>query len=315
MTSEDCAWLETVSLQIAKAVRRIDIFIDSGKSAKTAGSRTMANYAAALDLPRLQRLAPQDPSGRVARLLSVCDDIANSEAAGFTVPVLAGCWQPSAKSQQRIGRDGNVDFSDYAFSRVVFERAGGIVEEEAVAVSSVSTSASQIEVVRGKVEDVVADAVVNAANEHLAAGSGICGAIFRKAGYAPLQAACDKVAPCPTGEARITPAFGIKNAKYIIHAVGPRWYGGGKGEPALLANCYWNLLKTAVDNGCTSVAIPSISTGIFGYPLDAAIEIAVREVKAFVAAHPGFKVVFVVWDGDADGGKSTQAKYLKAMGV
>jgi len=139
------------------------------------------------------------------------------------------------------------------------------------------------------------------------------GAIFRRAGYAPLQAARDNVAPCPTGEARIMPAFGITNAKFIIHAVGPRWYGGSKGEPALLANCYRNLLKTAVDNGCTSVAIPSISTGIFGYPLDAAIEVAVREVKAFVAAHPGFKVIFVFLDGDDDGGKSTQAKYLKAL--
>jgi len=175
-------------------------------------------------------------------------------------------------------------------------------------------STDSIMVTCGMVEETVADAVVNAANEHLAAGSGICGAIFRKAGYAPLRAACDKVAPCPTGEARITPAFGITNAKHVIHAVGPRWYGGGEGEPALLANCYRNLLKTAVDNGCRSVAIPSISTGIFGYPLDAAIAIAVREVKAFVAAHPDFKVIFVVWDGDADGGKSTQAKYLRALG-
>ena len=94
-----------------------------------------------------------------------------------------------------------------------------------------------IRVVKGDVAATVADAVVNAANEHLRVGSGICGAIFRRAGLAQLQAACDKVAPCPTGEARVTPAFGITNAKFVIHAVGPRYADGRHGEPEKLASC------------------------------------------------------------------------------
>lgn len=155
---------------------------------------------------------------------------------------------------------------------------------------------SQIRVIKGDVSATVADAVVNAANELLLAGSGICGAIFRRAGYAQLQAACNKVAPCPTGEARITPAFGITNARFIIHAVGPRYTDGRHGEPEKLAACYRNLLAVAVRSGCRSVAIPSISTGIFGYPLEKAVAVAVREVKAFLSGHPDLKVIFVAWD-------------------
>ena len=166
-----------------------------------------------------------------------------------------------------------------------------------------------IEVVIGNVEDIAADAVVNAANEGLLAGGGICGAIFRKAGYSQLQAACDKVAPCPTGEARITPAFGISNAKFIIHAVGPRYRDGEHGEPELLANCYRNLLKTAVENGCKSVAVPSISTGIFGYPLEDAVAIATREAEAFVKGHADFKIIFVIWGGGSGGGLRTKKMY------
>ena len=153
-----------------------------------------------------------------------------------------------------------------------------------------------IRVVKGDVAATVADAVVNAANEHLRAGSGICGAIFRRSGLAQLQAACDKVAPCPTGEARVTPAFGISNAKFVIHAVGPRYADGRHGEPEKLASCYRNLLSAAVENGCRSVAVPSISTGIFGYPLEDAAKIAIRETKAFLATHPGLEVIFVAWD-------------------
>lgn len=159
-----------------------------------------------------------------------------------------------------------------------------------------NSSASQIQVIKGDVSATVADAVVNAANELLLAGSGICGAIFRRAGYAQLQAACNKVAPCPTGEARITPAFGITNARFIIHAVGPRYTDGRHGEPEKLAACYRNLLAVAVRSGCRSVAIPSISTGIFGYPLEKAVAVAVREVKAFLSGHPDLKVIFVAWD-------------------
>ena len=189
----------------------------------------------------------------------------------------------------------NVDFADFAFDRKLM-KSTKVKPAAKKPGGKVSASAVKIRVVKGDVAATVADAVVNAANEHLRAGSGICGAIFRRAGLAQLQAACDKVAPCPTGEARVTPAFGITNAKYIIHAVGPRYVDGRHGEPEKLASCYRNLLSAAVENGCKSVAVPSISTGVFGYPLKEAVAIAVRETKAFLAAHPDLKVVFVAWD-------------------
>lgn len=100
------------------------------------------------------------------------------------------------------------------------------------------------------------------------------------------------------GEVRVTPAFGITNAKFVIHAVGPLYVDGRHGEPEKLAACYRNLLAAAVANGCVSVAVPSISTGIFGYPLQEAATIAVRETKAFLATHPGLEVVFVAWNDE-----------------
>jgi len=107
-------------------------------------------------------------------------------------------------------------------------------------------------------------AVVNAANEDLVAGGGVCGAIFRAAGPG-LQGACDKVAPCPTGEARITPAFKI-NADHIIHAVGPIFRDDSTEERELLASAYANALQLADDAGLESIAFPAISTGIYGFP-------------------------------------------------
>lgn len=123
------------------------------------------------------------------------------------------------------------------------------------------------------------DAIVNAANRELARGGGVCGAIHRAAGPA-LAEACAAVAPCPTGEARITPGFALP-ARHVIHAVGPVWNGGGHGEAELLASAYRASLVLARDHGCTSVAFPAISTGIYGYPLDAATAVAVRTVRAF----------------------------------
>lgn len=121
------------------------------------------------------------------------------------------------------------------------------------------------------------DAIVNAANEGLRAGGGVCGAIFRAAGPG-LADACRKRAPCPTGQARITSGFALP-AKFIIHAVGPIWSGGNQGEPELLAAAYRSALELADQNDCQSIAFPAISTGIFGYPLQAATEIAVRTVR------------------------------------
>ena len=122
-------------------------------------------------------------------------------------------------------------------------------------------------------------AVVNAANEGLVAGGGVCGVIFRAAGPG-LQSACDTVAPCPTGDARMTPAFAI-NAEHIIHAVGPRYRDGSAAEKALLASAYTSALQLADDAGLESIAFPAISTGIYGFPPEEAAPIVHAAITAF----------------------------------
>ena len=122
-------------------------------------------------------------------------------------------------------------------------------------------------------------AVVNAANEGLVAGGGVCGVIFRAAGPG-LQSACDTVAPCPTGDARMTPAFAI-NAEHIIHAVGPRYRDGSAAEKALLALAYNSALRLADYAGLESIAFPAISTGIYGFPPDEAAPVVHAAITAF----------------------------------
>ena len=121
------------------------------------------------------------------------------------------------------------------------------------------------------------DAIVNAANESLAPGGGVCGAIHARAGR-ELAAACAAIGGCPTGQARITPGFRLP-ARHVIHAVGPIWRGGGAGEPELLASAYRASLRLAQEHGLATVAFPAISTGIFGYPLGPATRIAVATVR------------------------------------
>lgn len=121
------------------------------------------------------------------------------------------------------------------------------------------------------------DAIVNAANEELAAGGGVCGAIFRAAGP-EMGPACAALGGCPTGEARITPGFKLP-AKYVIHAVGPVWRGGRAGEPELLASAYRSVMHLGDARGLRSVAFPAISTGIYGYPLGEATNIAVATIR------------------------------------
>lgn len=125
------------------------------------------------------------------------------------------------------------------------------------------------------------DAIVNAANPELVPGGGVCGAIHRAAGPA-LARACSALQRCPPGDARITPGFALP-ARYVIHAVGPVWQGGAAGEAELLASAYRASLRLASENGCRAIAFPAISTGIYGYPLQAATDIAVRTVRAFAA--------------------------------
>jgi O-acetyl-ADP-ribose deacetylase len=122
------------------------------------------------------------------------------------------------------------------------------------------------------------DAIVNAANESLAPGGGVCGAIHRAAGP-ELARACAAIGYCPTGEARITPGFRLP-AGYVIHAVGPVWRGGGEGEAELLASAYRSAMRLARERRLTSIAFPAISTGIYGYPLAAATAVAVQTVRA-----------------------------------
>jgi len=128
------------------------------------------------------------------------------------------------------------------------------------------------------------DAIVNAANTELAPGGGVCGAIHRAAGP-KLAAACRPLAPCPTGAARLTPGFGLP-ARFVIHAVGPVWEGGGAGEAELLAGAYRSALRLAGEQGLRSIAFPAISTGIYGYPLRDAAKVAVATVREGASTAP-----------------------------
>jgi O-acetyl-ADP-ribose deacetylase (regulator of RNase III) len=123
------------------------------------------------------------------------------------------------------------------------------------------------------------DAIVNAANASLLGGGGVDGAIHRAAGP-ELRAECAALGGCPTGEVRLTHGYRLA-ARYVIHAVGPVWHGGRRGEPELLASCYRNALQVAAERGLARIAFPAISCGAYGYPLEQATAIAVREVGAF----------------------------------
>jgi O-acetyl-ADP-ribose deacetylase (regulator of RNase III) len=137
--------------------------------------------------------------------------------------------------------------------------------------------APELQAVQGDITQEPVDAIVNAANSGLTRGGGVCGAIFAAAGP-ELDAACAELGGCPTGEAKATPGFRLP-ARWIIHAVGPVWHGGDAGEPDLLASAYRRSLAVADELGARSIAFPAISTGIYGYPLDAATEIAARTCK------------------------------------
>jgi O-acetyl-ADP-ribose deacetylase (regulator of RNase III) len=139
-----------------------------------------------------------------------------------------------------------------------------------------------VDTVRGDITREAVDAIVNAANNRLARGAGVCGAIFAAAGP-ELDAACAALGGCATGDAVVTPGFALR-ARWIVHTVGPVWQGGSVGEPALLASCYRRSLEVAGAAGARSIAFPAISTGIFGYPADEAAAIAVETVCAHAGA-------------------------------
>lgn len=151
------------------------------------------------------------------------------------------------------------------------------------------------EVIQGDITTSHVDAIVNAANTTLLGGGGVDGAIHRAAGP-KLFAACVPLNGCPTGEARITPGFDLP-AKWVIHTPGPVWHGGQHHEDERLAACYRNSLAVAAEQGCSTIDFPSLSTGVYGYPLESAATIAVREIRKWLRTQPAtVRVRLVAFD-------------------
>ncbi|WHY64973.1 macro domain-containing protein [Neobacillus sp. SuZ13] len=156
-----------------------------------------------------------------------------------------------------------------------------------------------LEIVRHDITKMKVDAIVNAANTSLRMGGGVCGAIFRAAGVNELQRACDQMGECKVGEAVLTDGFNLE-AKYIIHTPGPIWQGGSKQEALLLKESYYNSLELAMTHQCESIAFPLISTGIYGYPKEEALQIAVSIIGSFLLQHD-ILVYLVVFDKSSFG--------------
>ena len=161
-------------------------------------------------------------------------------------------------------------------------------------------------IVKGDIVKAKTDAIVNAANTSLLGGGGVDGAIHRAAGR-ELLAECETLGGCKTGEAKITKGYKLK-AKYVIHTPGPNWRGGKWDEEELLANCYRNSLRLAKENGIHTIAFPSISTGVYRFPVALAAEIAVREIMQYLDHNADMEqVIMVCFDED------TKAAYVKAL--
>jgi O-acetyl-ADP-ribose deacetylase (regulator of RNase III) len=165
---------------------------------------------------------------------------------------------------------------------------------------------SKIEVMKTDITTLAVDAIVNAANETLLGGGGVDGAIHRAAGP-ELFDECYQIGGCPTGEARLTKGYKLP-AKFVIHTVGPVWTGGERNEPELLASCYQSVFRIARENGIRSLALPAISCGVYHFPVDRAVKIAVGETVAELVSSDAIqKVVFACF------GDEIYQAYLKAV--
>ncbi len=158
---------------------------------------------------------------------------------------------------------------------------------------------TEIEIVKGDITTIKADTIVNAANTALLGGGGVDGAIHRAAGRQLLEE-CKELGGCETGEAKITKGYNLP-CRYVIHAVGPVWRGGAAKEEQLLASCYHNSLSLAKKYDLKSIAFPSISTGVYRFPIEKAAEIAYNTVEAFLGENPDVfdKIILVLFSNEA----------------